>query len=151
MFLYKPVESVGERVFAARGGNLSACPRTSFGERCNRPQRPGPQRVMKDTIVGTVSAHQMPTADSGVVTVSSTNTMEAASSSQESNVRYLVDAAEPGSESRTSPTSTSGESQLKKPEVLAPAGGWKQLYAAVENGADAVYFGLTDFNARARY
>lgn len=39
---------------------------------------------------------------------------------------------------------------LKKPEVLAPAGGWPQLRAAVENGADAVYFGLSSFNARAR-
>ena len=37
-----------------------------------------------------------------------------------------------------------------KPEVLAPVGGWPQLEAAVQNGADAVYFGLTDFNARAR-
>lgn len=37
-----------------------------------------------------------------------------------------------------------------RPEVLAPAGGWPQLRAAVENGADAVYFGLSDFNARAR-
>eukprot|EP00887_Chlorella_sp_A99_P000141 scaffold16.g141.t1 len=38
----------------------------------------------------------------------------------------------------------------RKPEVLAPAGGWPQLRAAVEAGADAVYFGLSDFNARAR-
>jgi hypothetical protein len=37
-----------------------------------------------------------------------------------------------------------------RPEVLAPVGGWPQLHAAVENGADAVYFGLSDFNARAR-
>ena len=38
-----------------------------------------------------------------------------------------------------------------KPEVLSPAGGWPQLRAAVENGADAVYFGLSDgLNARAR-
>jgi hypothetical protein len=37
-----------------------------------------------------------------------------------------------------------------KPEVLAPVGGWPQLRAAVENGADAVYFGLSDLNARAR-
>ena len=37
-----------------------------------------------------------------------------------------------------------------KPEILAPAGGWPQLRAAVQNGADAVYFGLTAFNARAR-
>ncbi|KAJ1493574.1 peptidase family U32-domain-containing protein [Baffinella frigidus] len=36
------------------------------------------------------------------------------------------------------------------PEVLSPAGGWPQLRAAVENGADAVYFGVTLFNARAR-
>lgn len=39
---------------------------------------------------------------------------------------------------------------ITKPEVLAPAGGWPQLRAAVENGADAVYFGVTGFNARAR-
>ena len=38
-----------------------------------------------------------------------------------------------------------------KPEVLAPAGGWPQLRAAVANGADACYFGLQEgFNARAR-
>ena len=42
-------------------------------------------------------------------------------------------------------------STLTKPEVLAPAGGWPQLKAAVANGADAVYFGLQEgFNARAR-
>ena len=40
--------------------------------------------------------------------------------------------------------------QMVKPEVLAPAGGWPQLRAAVQNGADACYFGLSDFNARAR-
>ena len=38
----------------------------------------------------------------------------------------------------------------RKPEVLAPAGGHPQLLAAIENGADAVYFGLTTFSARAR-
>lgn len=38
----------------------------------------------------------------------------------------------------------------KKPEVLAPAGNWSAAHAAVENGADAIYFGLEDFNARAR-
>jgi putative protease len=37
-----------------------------------------------------------------------------------------------------------------RPELLAPAGDRDALRAAVENGADAVYFGLTDFNARAR-
>jgi U32 family peptidase len=36
------------------------------------------------------------------------------------------------------------------PELLAPCGGWDQLKAAINCGADAVYFGLTDFNARAR-
>lgn len=34
------------------------------------------------------------------------------------------------------------------PELLAPAGGVKQLTAAVENGADAVYLGGPLFNAR---
>src|SRR6516165_7876384 len=37
-----------------------------------------------------------------------------------------------------------------RPELLAPAGDWESMRAAVANGADAVYFGLTDFNARAR-
>ena len=35
-------------------------------------------------------------------------------------------------------------------ELLAPAGNWVCLRAAVENGADAVYFGVDAFNARAR-
>lgn len=37
---------------------------------------------------------------------------------------------------------------VRKPEVLSPAGGWPQLRAAVQNGCDAVYFGLDHFNAR---
>lgn len=37
-----------------------------------------------------------------------------------------------------------------KPELLAPAGDWEALRAAVANGADAVYFGLSNFNARYR-
>ena len=37
-----------------------------------------------------------------------------------------------------------------KPELLAPAGDRTCLIAAVENGADAVYFGLQGHNARAR-
>ena len=37
-----------------------------------------------------------------------------------------------------------------RPELLAPAGDWEGLRAAVANGADAVYFGLPRFNARHR-
>jgi putative protease len=36
------------------------------------------------------------------------------------------------------------------PELLAPAGDWECAHAAVENGADAIYFGLEKFNARMR-
>ncbi|NDG22393.1 MAG: U32 family peptidase [Synechococcaceae bacterium WBB_10_009] len=36
------------------------------------------------------------------------------------------------------------------PELLAPAGCWQSLRAAVANGADAVYFGVERFNARLR-
>jgi len=40
---------------------------------------------------------------------------------------------------------------LPRPELLAPAGDRECVRAAIENGADAVYFGLaTGFNARAR-
>ena len=38
-----------------------------------------------------------------------------------------------------------------RPELLAPAGDWDCVRAAIENGADAIYFGLDcGFNARAR-
>src|SRR6201993_4664684 len=37
-----------------------------------------------------------------------------------------------------------------RPELLAPAGDWEALRAAVANGADSVYFGLSNFNARHR-
>ncbi|MBP6864171.1 MAG: U32 family peptidase [Candidatus Didemnitutus sp.] len=37
-----------------------------------------------------------------------------------------------------------------RPEILAPAGDWECARAAVENGADAIYFGLERFNARMR-
>ena len=36
------------------------------------------------------------------------------------------------------------------PELIAPAGDWECAHAAVENGADAIYFGLEKFNARMR-
>jgi len=40
---------------------------------------------------------------------------------------------------------------ITRPELLAPAGDHECIRAAIENGADAVYFGLeTGFNARAR-
>ena len=39
---------------------------------------------------------------------------------------------------------------MNRPELLAPAGGWECLKAAVANGADAVFFGLPRFNARLR-
>ena len=38
----------------------------------------------------------------------------------------------------------------RMPELLAPAGDWECAKAAVENGADAIYFGLERFNARMR-
>src|SRR5204862_1601990 len=41
-------------------------------------------------------------------------------------------------------------SALRIPELLAPAGDWQCAKAAVENGADAIYFGLEKFNARMR-
>jgi len=39
---------------------------------------------------------------------------------------------------------------LTKPEIMSPAGYWPQLHAAIEAGADAVYFGLNHFTARAK-
>jgi putative protease len=50
------------------------------------------------------------------------------------------------------PTSTRDQhdSSRRIPELLAPAGDWDCVKAAVENGADAIYFGLEKFNARMR-
>ena len=39
---------------------------------------------------------------------------------------------------------------LRPPEVMAPCGGFPQLKAAIANGADSVYLGLSAFSARAR-
>ena len=41
-------------------------------------------------------------------------------------------------------------SASRKPEIMSPAGYWPQLRAAIEAGADAVYFGLKHFTARAK-
>lgn len=38
----------------------------------------------------------------------------------------------------------------RKPEIMSPAGYWPQLRAAIEAGADSVYFGLKHFSARAK-
>ncbi len=37
---------------------------------------------------------------------------------------------------------------IKKPELVAPAGDWSSLHSAVEAGADAVYFGIKKMNMR---
>ena len=39
---------------------------------------------------------------------------------------------------------------MRKPEILSPAGDFTCLQAALDAGADAVYFGLGTFNMRAR-
>lgn len=39
---------------------------------------------------------------------------------------------------------------FKKPELLAPAGNVESFYAALKAGADAVFLGLQEFNARGR-
>ena len=37
-----------------------------------------------------------------------------------------------------------------KIELMSPAGGWEALQAAIDNGANAVYFGVDQLNMRAR-
>lgn len=39
----------------------------------------------------------------------------------------------------------------RKPEIMAPAGNWACLHAALKAGADAVYFGLRGLNMRSNY
>lgn len=52
---------------------------------------------------------------------------------------------------QTEPSTTGQKSVFsRRPEILSPAGDWDCARAAVENGADAIYFGLERFNARMR-
>lgn len=53
-------------------------------------------------------------------------------------------------ESRAASAPAGAAESLRLPELLAPAGDWDCARAAVENGADAIYFGLERFNARMR-
>lgn len=48
------------------------------------------------------------------------------------------------------PTSNIHLPTPKLPELMAPAGDWTMLRAAVRNGADAVYFGVDKLNMRAK-
>jgi len=49
------------------------------------------------------------------------------------------------------PASQNSKLEIRSlPELLAPAGDWDCVRAAVENGADGIYFGLEKFNARMR-
>lgn len=41
-------------------------------------------------------------------------------------------------------------SRCMKPELVCPAGEWRSLITAVDNGADSVYFGVKDINMRAK-
>jgi putative protease len=60
----------------------------------------------------------------------------------------LMNSAGSGSAAPASPPN--GGESICLPELLAPAGDWECAMAAVENGADAIYFGLERFNARMR-
>ncbi len=42
------------------------------------------------------------------------------------------------------------QASRSRPQLLAPAGSWDCAKAAITNGADAIYFGLEQFNARMR-
>ena len=56
----------------------------------------------------------------------------------------------PAESPTSSPLTAANAVALSRPELLAPAGDWECAKAAVENGADAIYFGLERFNARMR-
>ena len=56
----------------------------------------------------------------------------------------------PGQGARGAESGAPSSISRRRPEILAPAGDEACLSAAVRAGADAVYFGLQGFNARAR-
>jgi putative protease len=62
----------------------------------------------------------------------------------------LTEHGEAAADATTSHSTTLPPEARVKPELLAPAGDRTCMLAAVENGADAVYFGLQRHNARIR-
>ena len=56
----------------------------------------------------------------------------------------------PSQSPAASPAPSADAPRYARPELLAPAGDWECARAAVENGADAIFFGLERFNARMR-
>ncbi len=61
-----------------------------------------------------------------------------------------IHAIDPSDRQAAAAALTQPHCAVRLPELLAPAGDWECVRAAVENGADAVYFGLEKFNARMR-
>ncbi len=51
---------------------------------------------------------------------------------------------------RSARSRKSAGQKLKKPEIMAPAGSFESLAAAIKAGADSVYFGVQHLNMRAR-
>ena len=61
--------------------------------------------------------------------------------------RGLYERLEEGRDSNEAPPAA----PITRPVLLAPAGGWPQVEAAIKGGADAIYFGCAaGLNARAR-
>ncbi len=93
----------------------------------------------------------IPGRDHTRIASTGTANLETAQAGAKGHQRHPLSRSQsPGSPAAHAPEHSQAQRSLIKPEVLAPAGGWPQLRAAVENGADAVYFGLSAFNARAR-
>lgn len=63
---------------------------------------------------------------------------------------YVPVLSAPPPDHENSPTAVPGRKRARRPELLAPAGDMECMRAAVANGADAIYFGLQEFNARHR-
>jgi U32 family peptidase len=59
-------------------------------------------------------------------------------------------AAAPGRDISAGESHRASPAPVRLPDLIAPAGDWECARAAVENGADAIYFGLERFNARMR-
>jgi putative protease len=47
-------------------------------------------------------------------------------------------------------TTTEKQSLVQRPEIMAPAGDWASFRAAIQGGADSIYFGIEHLNMRAR-
>jgi putative protease len=118
-----------------RNGRLQICATTEGGHN-NQIRRQGRTERMHEWRPGRTTTGPREYLTQNSILMDSTKTSFSSVNQAETALLAAIPPASPA--------------RARLPELLAPAGDWECARAAVENGADAIYFGLERFNARMR-